>query len=383
MSPKRILALLLSRLDAERAERDGLAADLSARIDEVAGFKAVPGDKGEAGEQGERGAKGEQGEQGAQGPQGERGPKGDTGPQGEKGDPGPRGEKGDPGPRGEKGDTGPTGLPGSRGKDGKDGRMGRMPRHRVRDGAIQFEMRPNEYGEPLPFQQVHQYYSGGGGQGVSGYEFTAGFVDRTSGGAPTTIGSNVQYTRAMVDLRQWYRFGFSEAQQQANDAEYWGETSDRFNQSKGRFGGLHMPDGVTDVFHFSEDGAYNAAKTTGSEPYYTAATGSYDFRQCKPGDKLNVRFDFNVVPQFVNTTLEVGLIWATRDKEDNITYTSPLLSPPQFFGPGTVGTAILTRVEITAYFASNEDVNARALPAIRADNEILIQPLSTLCTIVR
>jgi len=164
LSPKRILALLLSRLDAERAERDGVAADLSARIDEVAGFKAVPGDKGEAGEQGERGLKGEQGEQGeqgAQGPQGERGPKGDTGPQGEKGDLGPRGEQGEPGPRGEKGDTGSTGLPGSKGRDGKDGRMGRMPRHRVRDGAIQFEMRPNEYGEPLPFQQINQYYSGG------------------------------------------------------------------------------------------------------------------------------------------------------------------------------------------------------------------------------
>jgi hypothetical protein len=40
-------------------------------------------------------------------------------------------------------------------------------------------------------------------------------------------------------------------------------------------------------------------------------------------------------------------------------------------------------VEMSAYFASQEDVNARALPAIRADNEILIQPLTTLCTIVR
>ncbi len=382
MTPKRILALLLSRLDAERAERDGVAADLSARIDDVAGFKAVPGAQGDTGEQGERGEQGEQGEQGPQGPQGEPGPKGDAGPQGEKGDPGPRGEQGEPGPRGEKGDTGSTGLPGSKGRDGKDGRMGRMPRHRVRDGAIQFEMRPNEYGEPLPFQQVNQYYSGGG-QGVSGYEFTAGFVDRTSGGAPTTIGDNVQYTRAMADLGQWYRFGFSEAQQQANDVQYWGETSDRFNQRKGLFGGLHMPDGVTDLFHFSEDGVYNAAKTTGSEPYYTAATGSYDFRQCKPGDLAKVRFSFNAVPQFANTTLEIGLIWATRDKDDNITFTFPLLTQPVFFGTGSVGNAFLNRIEISAFFASNEDVNARALPAIRADNEILIQPLSTLCTIVR
>ena len=96
-----------------------------------------------------------------------------------------------------------------------------------------------------------------------------------------------------------------------------------------------------------------------------------------------IRFDFNVIPQHANTTVEVGLIWATRDSNDDVTFTFPLLTNPVFFGTGTVGKTYLNRPLITAYFASAEDVNARALPAIRADNEVLIQPLTTLCTIMR
>lgn len=217
-----------------------------------------------------------------------------------------------------------------------------------------------------------------------GYEFTGGFTDRTTGqSGANDLGSNVQYTASMADAGQWYRFGFDSARQVANDVEYWGETDPEFDQSKGLFGGLHMPSGVTDLFNFSEDGTYNAAKTTGSEPYYTAATGSYDFTQCKVGDLAKVRFSFNAVPQLANTTIEVGLIWATRNSSDAITFTFPLVTQPIFYGVGTVGNAYLNRVEMSAYFASSEDVNARALPAIRSDNEVLIQPLSTLCTIVR
>jgi len=217
-----------------------------------------------------------------------------------------------------------------------------------------------------------------------GYEFTGGLTDRTTGqSGANDLGSNVQYTSAMANAGQWYRFGLDTTRQVANDVEYWGETDPAFDQTKGLFGGLHMPPGVTDLFNFTDNGTYNAAKTSGSEPYYTAATGSYDFTQCQVGDLAKVRFSFNAVPQLANTTLEVGLIWATRDGNDDITFTFPLTTQPVFYGVGTVGNAYLNRVEMSAYFASSEDVNARALPAIRADNEILIQPLSTLCTIVR
>lgn len=322
----------------------------------------------------------------------QQGPQGPVGPQGAQGPAGPQGAQGVAGPAGPTGPRGAEGAAGAPGERGEDG-VGIESVSQAADGDLVFTLTDGtEQAVELPTglsgasqgtSVVVQQRGNPVEQELTGYEFTAGFVDRTSGGAPTTIGDNVQYTRAMADLGQWYRFGFSTAQQQANDVQYWGETDPAFDQSKGLFGGLHMPNGVTDLFDFSENGTYNAAKTTGSGPLYTAATGSYDFRQCKPGDLAKVRFSFNAVPQFANTTLEVGLIWATRDENDNITFTFPLLTQPIFFGTGSVGNAFLNRIEISAFFASNEDVNARALPAIRADNEILIQPLSTLCTIVR
>ena len=240
------------------------------------------------------------------------------------------------------------------------------------------------------------YYTNVGGDGAAlqdtiiniasvsdgGYEFTGGFADRTTGqSGANDLGSNVQYTAAEAANRSWRRFGFSAAQQLANDVEYWGETNPAFVQSKGLFGGLHMPDGVSNLFDFT-DTSLEAAVTTG-DLQYSQAAGSYDFRECNVGDLALVRFSFNCVPQVANTTLEVGLIWATRDESDVVTFTFPLTSTPIFYGTGTQGNAYLNRVEMSAYFASSEDVNARALPAIRADNEILIQPLTTLCTIVR
>ena len=107
------------------------------------------------------------------------------------------------------------------------------------------------------------------------------------------------------------------------------------------------------------------------------------FTQCRVGDLLRVRFDFNVTPQQANTTLEVCLIWATRNENDEVTFTFPLTAQPIFFGTGTVGRTMLNRVELSAYFASDEDINARALPAIKADNEILIAPLTMLTSITR
>lgn len=214
-----------------------------------------------------------------------------------------------------------------------------------------------------------------------GYEFTGGFVDRTTGSSGNLIATNVQYTSEQASSGTWRRFGFSAAQQAINDVEYWGETDPDFNQGKGLFGGLHMPAGVSHLFDF-DDTSLEAAVTTG-DLQYTQAQGSYNFKQCLVGDLAKIRFSFNITPQQANTTLEVGLIWATRNAGDVVTFTFPLLTQPIFYGTGTVGKSFLNRVEMSAYFASTEDTNARALPAIRADNEVLIQPLTTLCTIIR
>ena len=217
-----------------------------------------------------------------------------------------------------------------------------------------------------------------------GYEFTGGFTDRTTGqSGASDIGSNVQYTQAMVDDERWLRFGFDASSQATNDFAYWSDPTPAPTAGVGLFGGSYMPAGVTSLFDYSFDDTpgYSAASDGGTK--YTAATGSYDFSQCRAGDLALVRFDFNCLPQVANTTVEVGLIWATRDSSDNITFTFALAGEPIFFGTGTVGRTFLNRPIMSAYFASNEDVNARALPAIRADNVVQIQPLTTLCTIVR
>lgn len=221
----------------------------------------------------------------------------------------------------------------------------------------------------------------------TGYEFTGGFADRLSG--PTgvsSVGTAITYTPAEAAAGIWKRFGFSTAQQLANDLEYWGETDPNFDQSLGLFGGLHLPPGYNKLFDFGfNDPAVSAGITTGvpGSLLYTAAEGSYDFTDGAPGDFAQIRFSFNVIPQQANTTIEVGLIWSTRDENDNVTFTFPLTTQPIFYGTGTVGRSFLNRVTISAYFASDEDVNARALPAVRADNPILIEPLTTLATISR
>lgn len=219
--------------------------------------------------------------------------------------------------------------------------------------------------------------------GAGGYEFTGGFEDRTAGTAGANdLGSNVQYTQEMVNNRRWLRFGFSNAQQLANDNPYWSNPTPEDAAGVGLFGGLHMPGGMTSLFDFGHVSAYNEAVTSGSFQY-TSATGSLDYTQAKPGDFAQVRFDVNIVPQISNTTVEFALIWSTRDADDNITFTFPLTAQSVFFGNAVAAKSYLNRINISAYFASDEDVNARALPAIRADNPILIQPLTILNRISR
>lgn len=218
----------------------------------------------------------------------------------------------------------------------------------------------------------------------SGMEFTGGFAERTTGIAGASdVGSNVQYTAEMVAASRWKRFGFSSAQQLANDQPYWTDPAPSPAAGVGLFGGQYMPENVSNLFDFTfSDPGYSNAVESG-DLQYTAADGSYDFIDCEPGDLLLCRFDFNLRPQVSNTTVETALIWQTRDADDNATFTFALAGPTAFFGNGTVGKTFLQRPMFSAYFASNEDVNARALPAIRSDNLVEIQPLTTLVAIQR
>ena len=239
-------------------------------------------------------------------------------------------------------------------------------------------------------------------EGIGGYEFTGGFSDRESGvtGA-SDFGTFVPYTQAMADAGQWRRFGFSTEAQADNDQAYFptdARPNRGFEQTKGLFGGMFMPSGVTNLIDFGYSDTvggtlpnndpfvgYSSEVNSGNAAdfNYTAADGSFDFRECQAGDLLQLRFDFNVNVQIANTTLEIALIWQTRDANDNPTFTFALTGQPIFYGTGTVGRTFLNRPFLSAYFASAEDTNARALLAVRADNPIQVAPLSTLVTIQR
>ncbi len=221
----------------------------------------------------------------------------------------------------------------------------------------------------------------------SGLSFTGGFTDRTTGASGASdVGSNRNYVASDALNKRWMLLGIDSTQQAANDNIYWGSPNTAamagYDATKGLFGGTQLPFGVDRLYDFNSTALSTDGNLSGGDPYL-GATGSLNFSTCRVGDKLECRFDFNIVPQIANSTLEVALIWVTRDANDTPTFSFALAGQPVFYGTGTVGQTFLNRPVMTAYFASDEDVNAIALPAIRCDNAIQVQPLTLLAAIQR
>ena len=216
-----------------------------------------------------------------------------------------------------------------------------------------------------------------------GYDRTSGFVDYQTGTeASQDPADYIEYTQDLADSGTWMRLGISTTANQERDNQWWGETNPNYDNTKGLFGGLTAPAGVSSFFAFSENTAFNNAQTSGSLKY-TQALGSFSLKDCQVGDLVLARFDFNIMPMVTNTTVEVALIYANRDASDNITFTFPLTITPFFYGSGSVGKGFLLRPTITAYMANQQDVNSRSLVAIKADNPILVNPIGVLFTIQR
>lgn len=212
----------------------------------------------------------------------------------------------------------------------------------------------------------------GGGSllGETGYSRTTAFAD-----------SSVSYTQQDVDANLYKVFSFNEANHLANDNPYWSIPTPSGTTGIGLFQGANLPDGVTSLMDYTY--VFNDNYPSNGSTGFEGSTGRLKLNELVYGDQIRVRFDFNVIPQIANTTVEPALWYSNRNDEDEITFTFPLTAQPIFYGGGTVGNTYLNRVEISAWITSNEDVNALALPAIKSDNPIIIEPIGILITVIR
>jgi hypothetical protein len=216
----------------------------------------------------------------------------------------------------------------------------------------------------------------------SGYEFTGGFQAKTDlTGYVWDSTNSVSYTSQNATDGDFLRFGLDRTVHETVDTPYWTSPTPNMNfQGFGMFAGDHLPAGKTTTLINYDFAGWNNSGMQGNQG---TDTGTIALDGLSVGDLVSVRFDYNVVPQVQNTTVESGLWWATRDSSDNITFEFFLQGATNFFGTGTVGQTKLQRVTSTAYLASNEDVNAITLPVIKSVNPVLIQPLSLLVTITK
>lgn len=219
-------------------------------------------------------------------------------------------------------------------------------------------------------------------QSSSGYSSTGAFAGKpTSNNFVWQNGNGISYTQTDVDNGIFKVFSLDEAVHLAVDNPYWTNPTPTGNTGIGLFEGEHLPSGVRTLleYNYNFDANYPTSTGTGFE----GSVGRIKLNDLQYGDQLRVRFDYNVIPQIANTTVEPALWYSNRDSGDNITFTFPLTTQPSFYGSGTVGNTYLNRSEISAWVVSDEDLNALTLPAIKSDNPVIIQPLSMLITIIR
>jgi hypothetical protein len=216
----------------------------------------------------------------------------------------------------------------------------------------------------------------------SGYSHTGAFADKPTGNNFVwQAGAGINYSQTDVENNLWKVLSLSRSVHDAVDNPYWSTPTPTGNTGVGLFQGANLPDGVSSLVDY--DYVYNDNYDANGSTGFEGSTGRIKLNDCQYGDQLRVRFDFNVIPQIANTTIEPALWYSNRNDNDDITFTFPLTTSPVFYGTGSVGKTYLNRVDISAWITSNEDVNALTLPAIKSDNPVIIQPLGLLITILR
>lgn len=211
-----------------------------------------------------------------------------------------------------------------------------------------------------------------------GFTFSGGFANRqyTGADARIVVDSN--------DVDKWIPLDLSAAAQSSTDAPWWPGAAP--SNGIDLFGGTALPHGVTRMLDFNQTWDWSSYNDTATANYGGATrTGTFRFDELDTGTTNLIRIDMNITPMIANTTVEVGLWFqpkqALNGADDGGAF--PLPGSPLFFGTGTVGRTFLSRPTSTMYIASSSDQFAYALPAIKSDNPVIIEPLSLLCQNLR
>jgi hypothetical protein len=223
----------------------------------------------------------------------------------------------------------------------------------------------------------------GASSGQSGYSVTGGFADKPSASNyQWQAGQGVDYSAQDALDEKVLVFSLGRDAHLVTDQPYWTNPSPLDITDVGLFGGKHLPNDVTSLFdfNFDFDATYNGT-TTGLE----GTTGRIDISDAIPGDQLRVRFDFEIIANINNTSIEPMLRFVSRDSDGNLVPGGAfnLTAQPIFVGTGLAGKTILNRIEISAWINSEDDINALILPAIKADQQLTIRPITMMATIVR
>ena len=202
-----------------------------------------------------------------------------------------------------------------------------------------------------------------------GFTLTGGFAKR---GTPIRVTED--------NINKWIPLDFGLTAQQTIDAPWWpgAEPSNGIDL----FGGTALPHGVTRMVDFAQtwDTSGDADVSDADLGTNGTRTGTLRFDELETGTTNLFRMDMNITPQIANTTVEVGLWFQPKTSLDgaNDGGAFPLPGSPLFFGTGTVGREFLSRPTSTMYIASSSDQFAYAVPVIKSDNPIIIEPLSML-----
>ena len=208
-----------------------------------------------------------------------------------------------------------------------------------------------------------------------GFTFTSGFEKRIAG-------ANTEAIRITSDhVNKWVPLDLNAATQAIVDAPWWpgAEPSNGIDL----FGGSALPYNVTRMLDFTQTWSTDSYSDV-SDLLGDNRTGTLRFDELDTGTTNLLRFDMNITPQIANTTIEVGLWFQPRSTLNGLIEGAfPLPGNPLFFGTGTVGNTYLSRPTTTMYIASDSDRFAYALPVIKSDNPIIIEPLSMLAQNLR